>query len=566
MKPMPKAYSYLRFSTPEQSKGDSFRRQTDLSREYAKRHGLDLDETLTFNDEGMSAFRGKNVQEGRLAAFLKAVETGKIRSGSYLLVENLDRLSRDTVQSAFLQFTSILERGVNVVTLMDNKVYTSAALNENFGDLMVSLTTMFRAHEESATKSKRLSAAWKAKRERSRAEGRKLTAKCPAWLTLNHERNAFEVKNDRVKVVRRIFEMAIAGHGKSVIERRFNADGVSTFGKSANWHASYIQKILENEAVCGVFQPMRIEISDGKKTRVPDGDPIHNYFPAVINRATFERARRSRASRKILAGRKGENFSNLFSGLAVCANCGAPMHYVNKGAPPKGGVYLVCSDHRRAASNCKARAWRYGAVQNLLIRALEELNYNELFPDLTRDTEVKLHALEDAELEQEAELVRTRKQLDNIADLLIENPNQPTLMARLNTTQAAFGKLTAAFEALKAQIEEERERAKNAEHDFRKVQDGLECLEKAHSTLGPELYDLRSRLHQLLKRTIAAIRMERAPTDGDFVKWAGAITIRFQSTNSGRRLYVAKDWNAAISVPIRDGKENWERASILIRE
>lgn len=33
----PKAYSYLRFSTPDQMRGDSFRRQTELAREYAIR-------------------------------------------------------------------------------------------------------------------------------------------------------------------------------------------------------------------------------------------------------------------------------------------------------------------------------------------------------------------------------------------------------------------------------------------------------------------------------------------------------------------------------------------------
>jgi DNA invertase Pin-like site-specific DNA recombinase len=41
----PRAYSYLRFSTPEQSKGDSLRRQTSMADEYATRHGLRLDTT-----------------------------------------------------------------------------------------------------------------------------------------------------------------------------------------------------------------------------------------------------------------------------------------------------------------------------------------------------------------------------------------------------------------------------------------------------------------------------------------------------------------------------------------
>ena len=93
----PRAYSYLRFSTTEQLKGDSLRRQTQAARAYADTHGLDLDEALTFRDLGVSAFKGKNVAEGALGAFLQAVDAGRVPPGSWLLVENLDRLSRDKV-------------------------------------------------------------------------------------------------------------------------------------------------------------------------------------------------------------------------------------------------------------------------------------------------------------------------------------------------------------------------------------------------------------------------------------------------------------------------------------
>jgi len=37
------AYSYIRFSSPELLKGDSLRRQLELSEEYAHKNGLRLD-------------------------------------------------------------------------------------------------------------------------------------------------------------------------------------------------------------------------------------------------------------------------------------------------------------------------------------------------------------------------------------------------------------------------------------------------------------------------------------------------------------------------------------------
>ncbi len=78
------AYSYIRFSSLEQAKGDSLRRQTALSEEYAENHGLQLDRSLSIRDLGVSAFRGKNRSTGGLAAFIRAVETGRVRRGSVL--------------------------------------------------------------------------------------------------------------------------------------------------------------------------------------------------------------------------------------------------------------------------------------------------------------------------------------------------------------------------------------------------------------------------------------------------------------------------------------------------
>src|SRR5262245_57368805 len=98
---MAKAYSYVRFSTPEQMRGDSFRRQTELARDYALKHKLELDDKLTFHDVGVSAYRGKNSETGRLADFQEAVRKGLVPRGAYLLVESLDRISRQAARRAF---------------------------------------------------------------------------------------------------------------------------------------------------------------------------------------------------------------------------------------------------------------------------------------------------------------------------------------------------------------------------------------------------------------------------------------------------------------------------------
>ncbi len=98
---MPVAYSYIRFSTVEQIKGDSLRRQTTASAQYAAANGLELDTSLNAQDLGVSAFSGANFESGALGKFITAIDEGRVARGSYLLVESLDRLSRLPVPLRF---------------------------------------------------------------------------------------------------------------------------------------------------------------------------------------------------------------------------------------------------------------------------------------------------------------------------------------------------------------------------------------------------------------------------------------------------------------------------------
>ena len=100
------AFSYVRMSTAQQLLGHSLQRQVERSREYATAHGLELVED--YHDLGVSAFKGRNIVEGRLGAFLDAVKAGKVPRGSFLLIENLDRLSRQEVHISLRLFLDIL--------------------------------------------------------------------------------------------------------------------------------------------------------------------------------------------------------------------------------------------------------------------------------------------------------------------------------------------------------------------------------------------------------------------------------------------------------------------------
>ena len=511
-----KAYSYLRFSTPEQERGDSFRRQTEAAQRYAEQNGLDLDDSLTLEDTGVSAFRGRNVQEGRLGAFINAVDTGHVRPGSYLLVESLDRLSRDRINSALSLFSSLLEKGITIVTLSDTKVYTKDSLN-NIADLILSLLVMARAHEESAMKSHRMKAAWRSKREKAAASGTALTAMAPSWLRLNHDTREFELIEERAKVVRHIFAMYLDGYGKTKIAQRLNEDATPPLsGRSDGWHHSFIGRVLTNEAVIGRFQPMR-EVeppegnSPGSRRREADGDPIDGYFPAVIDDETFARARTIRRSKRMVGGPKGKTFSNVLSGLMTCGHCGAAMHSVNKGRPPKGNRYLSCSRARRKANGCDARSVRYDVVLLALLNSLaaEDLNLMRVIGANGDDREEdRRRTMLDVMDGVDGKITETDDAIESLLATLEKTKSdraRETLAGRLDDLEAQKVELEGEKEKLEDELRDLNDSTTSRETmiaDVQRLVDGWNAVAE-QSTTDPALaYDVNLRLNTALKRLI----------------------------------------------------------------
>lgn len=355
------AYSYIRFSRPEQLRGDSLRRQLENARRWASDRGLVLDDSL--RDLGVSAYRGKNRTEGALAGFLELVQAGKIARGSYLIVESLDRLSRETVIDVLPRFLALIKAGVIVVTLTDGQEYSSERLAADTSPLFISLVVMTRAHEESRTKAKRLSDAWANKR--ANASGTVVTKRVPAWLEVVSDDGVKKIQpiDKRAKIIEHIFERSIQGHGKYAIARDLNERNVPAFQAKA-WQPSYIAKVLSNRAVVGEFQAYAFG-EDGK--RHPAGEPISGYYPIVIDERTFQRANAARERRNQSGGRHGTTVVPLLRGLVRCAACGGRMAQINKGPGSKGGRYFGCSDLRRGLECVNDRVWSLPDVEDRVI-------------------------------------------------------------------------------------------------------------------------------------------------------------------------------------------------------
>lgn len=368
---MPKAYSYIRFSTPEQARGDSLRRQTEGAEAWCAERGIELDDTI--RDLGVSAYHGNNRISGALRTFLDLVEKGKIERGSFLLVESLDRLSREAVLDAATRLFDLINAGITVVTLSDGHEFSRDGLLDNWSPLLIAVASMARAHEESRIKSQRVGKAWRRKKDEAREERRPLTPRGPSWLELKD--GQWREIPDRVEIVRRIFRETIQGFGRREIVRRLNADGVPTFRSGENrevkpdgWQESSIGKVQRGRAVIGEYQP---HLGTHKaRNRRPDGDPIPDFYPAVVSLEDFSLAQEALDGRRgpRSAGRKGNRGAHVLQGLARCGECGGPMHVKNKGQPPKGGIYLACSRSYRKAGCDNARRWRLDRLEARVLR------------------------------------------------------------------------------------------------------------------------------------------------------------------------------------------------------
>jgi len=370
--PPPKAYSYTRFSTPEQAKGDSTTRQALAAERWAKEQGVELDTELSFRDAGVSAFDGSNVERGALGAFLRAVEGGAVPSGSFLLVESLDRISRQKPWKAAQLMAAIAEEGVVVVDLSDGgKQYSSKTLNQDSTLLLMMVVRFMRANEESALKSSRVGAARQRAREAFASDQpltKAYTRQLPGWLRWNDDTKEIEVIPERAKIVHKMFKLADKGMGQHSIAGWLNENAGEPWGRGKRrgrrWHRSYVRKVLTNRAVVGTFTPHVVERDPDtrQKTRKPL-EAIHHRFPAIVERELFERVSSRIGTTAARGKHSGAEARSIFAGLLKCQHCGGTVTRVSKGEH----VYLVCSVANARPRTCRYETVPYADAESALI-------------------------------------------------------------------------------------------------------------------------------------------------------------------------------------------------------
>ncbi|WP_320337934.1 recombinase family protein [Citrobacter youngae] len=328
----------MRFSAPIQQYGDSLRRQNQLIDEWiAQNPEYELD-NLTYQDLGLSAFNGINALRGALSDFLDAIEHGFIKKGTVLLVESLDRLSREKIGDSTERLRHILKAGVEVVTLSDRMHYNEESLDDPYV-LIKAILIAQRANEESEIKSKRMRSVWQKKREDAEKNGKLLTRSCPRWLKATEDGGGFEVLPQHAKTIKYIFKLRLKGHSLNGITKILNDKKTQTLtGNSGVWNPSTIEKILGNKAVTGTYCPSYRTMSKGVKN-------IDNYYPRIISYKIFQDVQEIRLT-PFGRDKTYDNpyLINLFRSILRCSSCGCSI--IMTGIDNKGMGYYVCPMRR----------------------------------------------------------------------------------------------------------------------------------------------------------------------------------------------------------------------------
>ncbi|MCG9232961.1 recombinase zinc beta ribbon domain-containing protein [Vibrio harveyi] len=202
-----------------------------------------------------------------------------------------------------------------------------------------------------------------------------------------------------------MFELYLEGKGSNKVAQILRKENHPYFTsnihskkiRSRVWTDQRVMDIIKKDSTCGVF----------RSTANPD-TVIDGYYPAAIDKATFERAQVLRMSR-VRTAKKSKKGLNILSGLLRCGHCGSSLQYTRSYSnKKKTRMYenLRCRD-RAARMNCDSRSIPLRPLEKLILGWVGTI---PLFD---------IKAASNDELEQKkAELTQLEQQAENLVELL----------------------------------------------------------------------------------------------------------------------------------------------------
>ena len=444
---------YARLSQEDALDGESnsIANQRKILLKYATDNGFP--NPTFFIDDGVS---GVTFDRPGWNEMIRLAEAGKVQT---VIVKDMSRMGRDYLKVGYYTESFFAERDIRYIGINDG---VDSTKGDNDFTPFRNLFNDFYARDTS----KKIRAVMRSKGN----AGEHLCTNPPYGYRKDPaDKKKWIVDEEAAEVVKRIFDLCIAGKGPMQIAKVLTADRVLTVkayyakrdGKTMpdnlyRWDYKSISGILERPEYTGCTVNFKTYSKSHKlKKRLQNAPENQRIFPntqpAIIKGKVFERVLELRANKRRPAktGRQG-----LFSGLLYCADCGEKLYFCTTNSFTPKQEHYVCSNYKSNTGTCSAHFIREETLKLFVrqrifdvtamfiddIQGFQKIVYQQRFTEA-----------EKAVKRQKKELEQARKritELDRIFKRIYEDAINGTI------SHERFLKLSAEYEAEQKELTE----------------------------------------------------------------------------------------------------------------
>ncbi|CZT57502.1 recombinase family protein [Solibaculum mannosilyticum] len=445
---------YCRLSQDDALDGESnsITNQKALLSKYAAEHGFR--NIQFFIDDGYS---GTSFQRPGFQEMMKYVEDYSV---STLIVKDLSRLGREYSYMGRLQDFIFPAYDVRFIAINDD---VDSAKGENDFAVFKNVFNDYYAKDTS----KKIRAVVKMRGE----AGEHLASNPPyGYVKDPQDKKKWIVDEEAAKVVRRIFNLCIAGKGPMQIAKILTADKVLTvtayharqkgWAMPENlyrWNTNAVLRILERQEYTGCTVNFKTYTKSLKfKKRMEN--PVENQRvfedtqPAIIEKGQWERVQELRKNKRrpTKTGR-----TSIFSGLLYCADCGAKLYFCTCNTYKDDSQnHFVCSNYKSNTGSCKIHYIREQVLYRIVLETIQRtLVYVRMFrKDFKLEMLAQDEEIRKAELaEKQKSLSGAKKRMEDL-DKIIQHIYEDNVLGKLSDSR--YLKLSRQYEKEQAELEQ----------------------------------------------------------------------------------------------------------------
>ena len=437
---------YARLSQEDALDGESnsIANQKKILLKYAMDNGFP--NPTFFIDDGVS---GVTFDRPGWNEMIRLAEAGKVKT---VIVKDMSRMGRDYLKVGYYTESFFAERDIRYIAINDG---VDSDKGDNDFTPFRNLFNDFYARDTS----KKIRAVMRSKGN----AGEHLCTNPPYGYRKDPtDKKKWIVDEEAAAVIKRIFDLCIAGKGPMQIAKMLTVDKVLTIksyhakqsgkvlpDKPYQWSAKSIAGILERPEYTGCTVNFKTYSKSHKlKKRLQNASENYRIFPntqpAIVEEKVFERVQELRANKRrpTKTGRQG-----LFSGLLYCADCGEKLYFCTTNSFTPKQEHYVCSNYKSNTGTCSAHFIREETLTQFVRQRIFDVTamfFDDIQGFQNMVFQQRFSEAEKAIKRQKKELEQARKriaELDRIFKRIYEDDINGTI------SHERFLKLSSEYEA-----------------------------------------------------------------------------------------------------------------------